>query len=347
MVVSMGATSRWLAESEAVEKLSDAQGSRRYSGRSSACMKANSPYRPSRGFTLVELLVVIAIIGVLVALLLPAVQSARQAAKRTQCVNNLKQLGLAIQNYATTRSGTLPPGHPDAFPGGNYKSRHGFFSYILPYMEQDAVYDQIDLNSDPLVSPHRFTLISGYICPSYPEEQVIQGNPTEYLNGALTTYMGFSGTMRPGDPTHASKGQGSAGKNGLLTYKDDRRIKDVTDGMSHTIAMTEFIHRDRQPGSSSLYAPPPGNIRPWIFPATDKMATYAMKAARFGPNAPIDRLGSNPVPFNQLPAGSYHVDGVNVTMGDGSVTFLTDDINIDVYFALVSCNGEEPEGRLP
>lgn len=306
----------------------------------------NPSHMPS-GFTLIELLVVIAIIGILIALLLPAVNAARSAAQRTQCLNNLKQLGLAIQNYADAKKGLLPPGHPDAWPGGTFRHRHGFFSYILPFIEEKAIYDEIDLESDPLLSPHRFSLVSTYLCPSYQHEPIVTGNPTEYLNGALTTYMGFSGTMRPGDPTHASKGQGSVGKNGLLTYKDERRLKHVTDGLSHTFAMTEYVHRDRAAATTSLYAPPPGNIRPWIFPATDKLATYAMKAARFGPNAPVDRLGSNPVPFNQLPAGSYHVGGVHVVMGDGSATFLTDNIAIDVYLALVTCNGGEPEARLP
>ena len=99
-----------------------------------------------RGFTLVELLVVIAIIGVLVGLLLPAVQSAREAARRSQCMNNLKQLGLALQNHHDVK-GAFPPvatfGQPGPYP--QRASHHTWCTYILPYMEEIATFDQTDL----------------------------------------------------------------------------------------------------------------------------------------------------------------------------------------------------------
>jgi len=88
--------------------------------------------RDSHGFTLVELLVVIAIIGILIALLLPAVQAAREAARRLQCTNNLKQLGMATHNYAAQYSGRFPAGTTGPH-------RHGLFTYILPFIEQDAI----------------------------------------------------------------------------------------------------------------------------------------------------------------------------------------------------------------
>src|SRR3954468_471547 len=117
----------------------------------------------SRGFTLVELLVVIAIIGILVALLLPAIQAAREAARRSQCVNKMKQLGLATLNYESARK-LLPyantPNYTPATPTGacagaagtatttNGLKKHSVFSFILPYMEEQAVYDQIDFGYD-------------------------------------------------------------------------------------------------------------------------------------------------------------------------------------------------------
>ena len=94
--------------------------------------------RKQAAFTLVELLVVIAIIGTLVALLLPAVQSAREAARRTQCSNNLRQMGLAMHTYASTYQERFPP-------GSRGKGIHGFFSIILPYIEQKAVYDRLTI----------------------------------------------------------------------------------------------------------------------------------------------------------------------------------------------------------
>ena len=93
----------------------------------------------NKGFTLVELLVVIAIIAILVAVMLPAVNSARSAARRIQCQNNLRQMGMAIQNYVSRTRGELPPGCP-----GN--SRQGLFSYILPFLEESFAYNQLDLD---------------------------------------------------------------------------------------------------------------------------------------------------------------------------------------------------------
>jgi prepilin-type N-terminal cleavage/methylation domain-containing protein len=122
-----------------------------------------------RGFTLVELLVVIAIIGILVALLLPAVQSAREAARRTQCINNLKQIGLAIHNFHDSRQ-WLPPTHTGGAPPND---KYGtWFVVILPYLEQQALYDQFDLTvpwdqgNNPTAAALRGASLPGYLCPT-------------------------------------------------------------------------------------------------------------------------------------------------------------------------------------
>src|SRR6476646_10711529 len=106
-------------------------------------MKNHPNHHDSSGFTLVELLVVIAIIGVLVAMLLPAIQSAREAARRSQCTNNLKQLGIAIQNYESARK-ELPPGHRMTKVGTDIDSLGSWVTVILPYLEESALFSQID-----------------------------------------------------------------------------------------------------------------------------------------------------------------------------------------------------------
>ena len=112
------------------------------------------------GFTLVELLVVIAIIGILVSLLLPAVQSAREAARRMECSNNLKQIGLALHNFQTANKEEFPVGAPGT--GG-----HGMWTHMLPYLEQQNIYDNCEFDGSAGNDPMLYTLIDFYVCPSY------------------------------------------------------------------------------------------------------------------------------------------------------------------------------------
>ncbi|NOY40456.1 MAG: DUF1559 domain-containing protein [Planctomycetes bacterium] len=290
--------------------------------------------QPLHGFTLVELLVVIAIIGVLVALLLPAVQAARDAARRVQCSNKLKQLGLALQNYESAHK-LFPPG---SIGGG----QHGLFSLILPYLEEGAIYGQIDLKGVTFDDPQRYTVISTYICPSYPfESATLPGSlPFPWLEGAYTTYQGVGGALNGTEQSSLASGAGDLPDNGMFRWARPRRPSDITDGLSNTLAIGEFVHRDCP---SNGCEEPPGNVRPWILGGTGEAdshpGSYASKVAEHPPNSNV--LRADGVGFNHLPMGSYHNGLTQFVLADGSVRPINDDIQFDVYQALATINGEE------
>ena len=283
------------------------------------------------GFTLIELLVVIAIIGVLVGLLLPAVQNARAASRRTACSSKLKQIGLATHNYADAHRARFPPGSP-----GNLK--HGLFTYLLPYLEHGTEYEDIDVAGDPFNSSQRYTLIAEYICPSYPDESLIPASSSlsSFMRGALTHYQGIAGSVFPGTAT-VSTGHGAIPKNGIYQWAASRRFAEVLDGLSSTLAMGEFVQRDQAVGS--LYAAAPGNVRPWILGGNND-ASYAFKVIEHPVNARLDRAADG-IPFHYLPMGSFHPGGAHFGVADGSVRFLNDNIALLPYRQLATCDGAE------
>lgn len=204
------------------------------------------------GFTLVELLVVIAIIGILIALLLPAVQAAREAARRSQCSNNLKQLGLALHNYHDTYK-SFPAGTLDA---GNSVQMWGWQAFILPFIEQAPLHDQMGVTErrlrDILLDTSATgrvllqTPISAFRCPSDTTEELLESLPGENNNdhgrhykgggvpnnfrAASCNYMGVCGLWNVGVRRQA---------NGVLVVGDALSFKDITDGTSNTIAIGE------------------------------------------------------------------------------------------------------------
>ncbi len=198
-------------------------------------------YGPSRGFTLVELLVVIAIIGVLVALLLPAIQSSREAARRTQCINNMKQLGVALQNYAATKK-HFPPGllaktyaeeptHPQTF------YRWSSLAHLLPYMENQAVRDLLDL-SLPLYMPgagypisERNKLGVAQVLPEFLCASDL-GQPVKAEWGP-TNYMACAGSGAGGGTPFDT--------DGVFYVNSATTFAKIGDGSSHTIAMSESL----------------------------------------------------------------------------------------------------------
>ena len=293
---------------------------------------------PKSGFTLVELLVVIAIIGILIAMLLPAVQAAREAARRMQCTNNMKQMGLALHNYAASWSETFPPGTL-----GDTTPKHAMFSLMLPYLEQQAVYDQLDLSSATndfaANNNQQFTVISAYVCPSWPFVNV-QSAAEAYSGltaGCKAFYQGVGGAFTNEEPLIKTTDFGKLPTNGMFGPFFCRRINEVRDGLSQTLAMGEFSHvNEGDPPGTVLHCWMAGG---WSYGTHDNVASMGSKVVAYPINDPIGT--NNGVPFGHLAFTSYHPGGANFLVGDGSVTFLTDNIEFLLYQELATVDRGE------
>ena len=315
------------------------------------CYPRTMRWKLQHGFTLVELLVVIAIIGILIALLLPAVQAAREAARRTQCTNNLKQMGLAIHNYTATH-GVMPIGSTGPSGDRNNPDRmgerlHGLFSVILPFLEQGGIYDDLDIQMQQIKTGDermRYTVVEPYICPSYPHPAMIAAGTSglyEWQWGAFTTYQGVGGVIlhwsqKTVQPIN-NPGGGALPFNGIFGWDFQRKLHEVTDGLSKTFMMGEFVHRDCDAAGCE---PAPGKVRPWIMGGSrNGPSSYAYKVLQNPPNIVIKVSNTK---FNYLPHGSYHPGITQFMFGDGSARPIYDDIDFRrVYQPLASCDGGE------
>lgn len=311
-------------------------------------MKVVKRNQQQRGFTLVELLVVIAIIGILVSLLLPAVQAAREAARRAQCSNNLKQMGLGCQNYMATYADRLPPGYlriTGAF------QKKGVFSELLPFIEEQQIYDliQFEVTSTPTAfdDPVRDLVVPSYVCPSWQHPQVIRGlSPTR--NGAIVTYSGSGGAITSDDVNLIKE---EYPDNGAFMLKQEsetviigthRKGRQITDGQSNTILIGEFVHHDC--GLIGNCDDPPGNVRPWYLSAyqpgiSQIPLVYSYKELEYGPNT--KGLTRSMQGWNRMPMSSYHASVTQFVYIDGSVHTIPDDVDLFVYQSLATVNGQE------
>lgn len=311
--------------------------------------------KTKNGFTLVELLVVIAIIGILVALLLPAVQAAREAARKSQCQNNLKQCGLAMLNFESAKRHL--PGVGLTPPVANQQSQWAFSVHakLLPYVEDPNLQDLIDFKhqlmngaggSQTLNSAQQSaakTVVPLFLCPTDGQEPKFSGNDAEW---AGTSYVVNMGT---GAPTYAFVGK----LNGIFWYYSDLRVAEIKDGLSKTFLMSEAVLGN----NSTINALQPadelrqhasyggtGSIDDVMCPAAARWAGTRGNAWIWGrefnigfnthqaPNGVASdcaRSGSG-----WFAARSLHPSGVNVALCDGSVSFVADEIDFTLWQSL-------------
>lgn len=304
-------------------------------------LRTHSQVNAATGFTLVELLVVITIISVLVGLLLPAIQAARESARRTRCVNNLKQLGLALQQYAGVQR-TFPPG------ARIHKQSDGlgisWCVMILPYIEQAELFDQISPTSDggaKNIKAGYTKLIDEFVCPSE-DPQSRSADTFKYANYTSVAGAGRNGEMKsPG--TIAC---GAYYSDGVLYPGSNTTPADISDGTSNTLALGERSYigfREWTNGAEQFLGEIcSGSSKNVRYPLNADSYTLADGFYKFDPDAPAGY--PHEILLNDLYFGSKHPGGAQFAFADGSVHMLRERIDFTVYQDLATRNGGESVG---
>ena len=294
--------------------------------------------QPSRGFTLIELLVVIAIIGVLIALLLPAVQSAREAARRMQCTNNLKQIGLALHNYHDTWGRFAMGSVQVTTPSGPY--RRPFLASLLPFLEQRNLYDSYNYDLSFQVDQNqtaRAATVSVFACPSDSQQTFVNNG------GTVSDVKGNYG-VNWGQNTY-----GDQGKPAPFGLNYGANFAEITDGSSNTFLMAELIQTPHPQGQPVSVIDRRGRIwsdQPSSHQISTRLAPNS-QAADYGAcwhrpdlKAPCIR-NTGDGPNHYIGARGNHPGGVNALLGDGSVRFLKNSISLATWQAISSRAGGE------
>jgi prepilin-type N-terminal cleavage/methylation domain-containing protein/prepilin-type processing-associated H-X9-DG protein len=318
--------------------------------------------RSRTGFTLVELLVVIAIIGILVALLLPAIQAAREAARRTQCTNNLKQASLAMQNYHDSHN---------TLPYGSWEWRRTWQVLILPYVEQGPLFELYDMHRPCGRPNYAGTYFSVENLPVTSQRLPTFTCPSDFANTHISTL--FTGEITKhnyavnyGNTGNFDQTSGPAATAGGVVFAgapfsmrgacpnppEAFKFRDILDGLSNTLMFGEVLQGKGQ--STTV-----GDLRGMTWwGLTAGFTTYRspnsplpdiMVAANYctntPPNPPCDTTApSSPDRPANIVSRSRHPGGVNVALCDASVRFVSDNIAINTWRALSTMYGTEPIG---
>lgn len=314
-----------------------------------------------RGFTLIELLVVITVIAVLTALLMPAVQQARESARRTQCRNHLRQIGLALHNYHD-QAGVFPPGWvvdaarlPASAPGNSW----GWSAFLLPQLDQSNLYGQLDLNrgfsggldiaggtSGNPINGDEDIVLSVFLCPADPGPVHIQSESVHgsglVTYGARSSYPGVNGGLFFDSLPVTDQG-------GLFGENSRRSFRDFTDGTSNSFAVGERLWialSSGGAGPAALWA----GIRTGI-PGTPSPNACAMAVGQCIIPMNVETadvavvLGSGAAEATWHGFSSHHFGGAHFLLADGSVRFVSESISDTTYAQLATIRDGAPTGE--
>ena len=315
-------------------------------------------------FTLVELLVVIAIIGILIALLLPAVQAARESARRAQCTNNLKQVGLGMHGHADARQAfppvcTIPISPADqtgqlsingyltplryaphiGLLGSAAQTKHSVFAFILPWLEQKNAYDAYqfkyewdDVRNRLAVRNHIPILICP-TAPSAPDRQIFDGNPDDHYTTDYAVLAFISEDFRATMVPKIVKNRGVGRWGAMLRPNEDMPLSQVVDGLSNTILVSEDGGRPEEYNVTGKSGESYVSGGCWANWDNYLWQHYRCEGRRLNVGKQVFNCSNN----NEI--YSFHTNGSNFCFADGSVHFVPQTIDPDAFVSLLTCNG--------